>query len=490
MASIGPDNMADIVELRRRLEEAEATLRAIRDGEVDALVVKGGDSDRVFSLGDGDASYRAFMEAMDLGAAALDADRSLLYANAALCDVFGLSAATLLSRGLLDALDPGSAAQIGSLIDKASSCRQSAQLTVLCGDDRRHLIVSVSPLPLAFSQGYAITFTDITERVLAQAAEQSERVGRAIMASANEPVIVCDANGVVTHATGAIAELSAGPAVGRRFSEAFPLHFQIDSGIIDAEDMVTVALGGQSMRGIEARLDRGDSGTRALFVSAAPLRLDGGSISGCVMTMVDMTERKAIEERHHFLMGELNHRVKNTLTMVSAISSRTLASSISLSDFKERFPRRIEALAATHDLLVKAEWGNLSLQELIVAETAPYLPARSDRVTYPELDIRLPSRVAIPLGLVIHELVTNAVKHGALSNAQGVIAIGAQRHPEFLEISWIESGGPTVSQPERSGFGQTLIARSLGNGPNAGAVVEFRPDGVICRMRIASGDLR
>lgn len=475
--------------LRRRLDEAEDTLRAIRQGEVDALVVGDGEGDRVFALVGGTESYRAFMEAMDLGAAALDGDRRLLYANAALCSLLGTDVAELQERGLLDLLDAECAGAVRALIDHAGEGRQSAEVQLGCDGRKRHLLVTVTRLPLSFSQGFAVTFADITERVEAAAAAESENIGRAIMASANEPVIVCDAHGRITHATEAVRLLRADPVLGERFGTAFPLKFAIGSGLMDADDLVAVALAGSAMRGIDATLPGAD-GDKDVLLSAAPLRLADAAVGGCVITMIDLSERKAVEAQQAFLVNELTHRVKNTLTLVSAISMRTIAGATSLDDFRDRFSRRLGALAATHDLLVQRKWSRLSLRDLVVAEVAPYLPPRSDRIVLEELDVSIQPRSAIALGLVIHELVTNAVKYGALSNEAGTVTVEAECADDgALEILWREAGGPPVRVPERTGFGQTLIARSLGSGPDAGATVEFRPDGVLCRMRIPAVDL-
>jgi PAS domain S-box-containing protein len=151
--------------LRLRLSEAEETLRAIREGEVDALVVRGSSQDEVFALGDGEQSYRAFMEAMDLGAAALDRDRRVIYANAALCRLLGVSRDDLQQVALGDAFDPALASAIEDLIARAGKDQQSAPATLNLEVGRRHIEVGIASLPLSFGHGYAVTFTDVTERV-------------------------------------------------------------------------------------------------------------------------------------------------------------------------------------------------------------------------------------------------------------------------------------------------------------------------------------
>lgn len=482
-------SVAEAADLRRRLEEAEETLRAIREGEVDALIVRGGDADQVFHLVGGAESYRAFMEAMDLGAAALDEDRRLLYANAALGALLGDGFETLARSGLEDALGLDAWSAIEPLIARAAEGRQSAQIVLMDGQRRRHVVVTAAQLPLVFSNGYALTFTDVTERIEAAAAAESERIGRAIMASANEAVVVCDRAGVVTHANAAVLHLLPASPVGQPFEAVFHLAFAAGAGPMQADDLVAVALAGGQLRGVEAVLSL-PTGPRDLLLSAAPLRQAGGAAVGCIVTLVDLTERKALEKRQALLMRELDHRMKNMLTLVQSISTRTLATARDLRDFGDRFAQRLAALAATQNLLAEKAWQEVSLEELVAAELAPYVAPRSARVRLEGLDAKVSRDAAVSVGLVFHELVTNAVKYGALSNEAGrVVVQGRPLQDGGLEVCWMESGGPPVKAPERRGFGQTVIARGLGQ-TGAGAVeVAFAPEGVVCTMRLAADSL-
>ncbi len=475
-------------DLRRRLLEAEETLRAIRDGDVDALVVRGSGEESVFALGGGQDSYRAFMEAMDLGAAALDSDRQLIYANAALCSLLGLSPRLMQRDGLHKALGPSCAAMLDTLLDRAAAARQNGKLVLHRADGDLHLELTAAPLPLSFSDGFAVTFADVTQRVEAAAAEEAERISRAVMMSSNEAVIVCDREGTITHMNLAVRQFREDVLVGLGFTQAFPLDFSLGAGLMHADDLIGVALAGKSVRGVEAKLP-GDP-PKDVTVSAAPLRMSGDAIGGCVINIIDVSEFKAAEKRQNLLMGELAHRVKNTLTLVLSIANRTIAGSLDLGDFRTTFGRRIEALAATHDLLANGAWSGLTLGDLIQAELAPYIPLTSSRIQLPPLRTRISTDIAVALGLIFHELVTNAVKYGALSNDYGRITIHADNSSEgHLRLRWQEDGGPPVSPPQKKGFGQTIIARGLGTKNGAGAEVEFRPEGLICRISIAAADL-
>jgi PAS domain S-box-containing protein len=477
-------DVAEAEELRRRLHEAEDTLRAIRDGEVDALVVRGPKADQIFHLGDNE-SYRAFMEAMELGAAALDEQSRLLYANSALCGLLGVTFEALQESGLVQAMGASAGGALAALVRDSAEARATAELALPARGGRRHVLVTAAPLSLGFSTGRALTFTDMTERIDAAAAEESQRVGRAILGSSADAVVVCDARGHITQANPAALGLLEGSPIGRDFDEVFDFAFTPGAGIVTPGDIVAVTLSGGSVRNVEATLPSA-RGSRDLLISTAPLRYAGGAIGGCIVTLLDLTDRKALEKRQSLLMRELDHRMKNMLTLVASISARTMATSAGLTDFKERFSQRLSALAATQDLLATRAWEDLLLEDLIRSEIAPFVPTASARVGLERLGVRVSREAAVALGLVFHELVTNAVKYGALSVEAGRVLVSATpRADGGLEVVWREEGGPPVEPLSRRGFGQTVISRGLGASAAEPTRMEYRPEGVVCTLTLA-----
>ena len=216
------------------------------------------------------------------------------------------------------------------------------------------------------------------------------------------------------------------------------------------------------------------------LVSAAPLRVAGDRINGAVVTMVDLSQRKAAEEQQRLLMRELDHRVKNTLAMVASISARTAAKADTVEAFQKAFSGRIQALSATHNLLLRNSWSSLELRDIVRSELAPYVDDAADNVTIDGLNIAVAPRAAIAFGLIVHELTTNAVKYGALSQEGGHVAVrrsvGNQERTAPFVVEWRESGGPRVAPLERKGFGHTVITRSLQYG-GGGAEFDFDPAG-------------
>lgn len=487
----------DTDQLRRRLEEAEDTLRAIRQGEVDALVVSGAQPEEIFTLEGGTESYRAFMEAMDLGAAALDQSKRLLYANNALCELLGRSSQSLHQDGLFAAFNPDTAKLVYDLVSATALGKQTAEIKVAGPDGERHLLVKASSLQLGLTAGIAVTFTDFTERVRAAVIEESERIARAVIASANEAVVVCDSDGIITHINSSVLAICEEAPIGKLFSEAIPLTFPNVSGLLREDDLLAMAFAGNSVQGMEATAPRAPR-AKDLLVSAAPLIVAEGHVRGSVVTMVDLSQRKAAERQQLLLMAELDHRVKNTLTLVMSICSRSARKGDTVESFQRAFMGRIQALAATHTMLADKSWSDLTIEEIVLVELQPYVGAvMSERVELAGLKVPVSPRAASALGLIFHELTTNAVKYGALSSPEGRLRISIDLATEAgedghlpLVVEWAETGGPTVKPPTRRGFGEIIMSRSLSYAPDGGSDVEFRPVGVRCRLRVPSVDVK
>ncbi|WP_243367845.1 sensor histidine kinase [Microvirga solisilvae] len=197
----------------------------------------------------------------------------------------------------------------------------------------------------------------------------------------------------------------------------------------------------------------------------------------------DITERKQLDDQQRFFLDELNHRVKNTLATVQSIAAQTLRSAKNAAQFKESFEGRLLALSMTHNLLTLKSWREADLHDIAEQELAPYKREADERVVINGQKVNLPPRYAINLGLVLHELVTNAAKYGALSMPTGRLdlswtVIHGSDKPPTLRIRWTESGGPPVQPPKRQGFGSRLIKRSIEGELEGDIVLNFAPTGV------------
>lgn len=190
------------------------------------------------------------------------------------------------------------------------------------------------------------------------------------------------------------------------------------------------------------------------------LRDGSGRLVSLNWQILDVTERARAEEIQRLLIGELNHRVKNTLATVQAIATQTLRHAASPADFSKAFMGRIQALARAHSLLSNATWRGAGLAELVQNQLQlGLIDAARLAVSGPCID--LPPDLALHLALVLHELATNAHKYGAFANPEGRVRLEWSLAGNELHLSWRETGVPNLAAPSRTGFGTTLIERSL-----------------------------
>jgi two-component sensor histidine kinase len=176
-------------------------------------------------------------------------------------------------------------------------------------------------------------------------------------------------------------------------------------------------------------------------------------------------ERKQSEEHQALLIRELQHRVKNTLATVQALLRATSRSASSVEDFKQVFEARVLSLSRTHDLLVETSWRTALLRDILQSELGPYDDGAGTRVLLSGPAVELPAELALPIGMAIHELTTNAAKYGAFSTSRGWLEVEwdvrGQDGGRKLELWWSEHDGPPVEPPSRKGFGSRLIQRLL-----------------------------
>jgi two-component sensor histidine kinase len=187
------------------------------------------------------------------------------------------------------------------------------------------------------------------------------------------------------------------------------------------------------------------------------------------------------ERQQKLLLDELNHRVKNTLATVQAIAHQTLRTRSDPAEFRAAFEARLTALSATHNLLTATSWRSASLRDVLLQE---FLPHGVERYRLQGPDVPLPAGQALAVGMMFHELATNAAKYGALSVAGGRVAVrwalsGPPQAP-VVEIAWRETNGPPVTPPGRTGFGTRLIERSL----QGTATLDYAPEGLRCDIRL------
>jgi len=272
--------------------------------------------------------------------------------------------------------------------------------------------------------------------------------------------------------------------IGKPVSEALPE--VMDQGFGDVLDQVRQT--GKPFFGRRTRvfLQRSPDGcAAALFLNFIfqPVFDTNERVSGIIIQGYDVTEEVEYEERQALLIGELNHRVKNTLAVVQGLAGQSFRSVPGAGAAQAIFEARLKALAAAHSLLTDAHWGSTLLADTIRRSAEATTGEAIARFTLVGPDVALLPQTAVSLAMIVHELCTNALKYGALANEEGRIAITwsiqdvAERQ---LSLTWQESGGPPVTPATGSGFGTRLIRRGLSTDGGGVVDMDFAPAGLTC----------
>jgi two-component system CheB/CheR fusion protein len=306
----------------------------------------------------------------------------------------------------------------------------------------------------------------------------------AIVESSNDAIYSVSLDGLITSWNDGAERLygyTAAEAIGLpkvltvppdRMSELAHLDQRAKSGIrLDHLETVRVAKDGR-------RVD--------VSLSVSPVYDASGEIASIAFIARDVSDRKRLELQRA-MMAELNHRVKNSLAVVGALARRTLRNSQSPEGFVNAFESRLKAFGRTHNALTTENWIGVELRQLIQAELLPYKGEHYERTRVGGPAVLLRPNAALAFGMTIHELASNAVKFGALSST-GRVAITwevtpGSPHP-LLVLTWVETGGPPVKEPSRTGLGRRLIAEMLQYEFGAKVTLSFDPAGVQCRIEM------
>lgn len=219
---------------------------------------------------------------------------------------------------------------------------------------------------------------------------------------------------------------------------------------------------------------------RSYNMRMEPSRDKEGRITGLIGISIDLTHKRENERQMHLVMRELTHRSKNLLAVIQAMARQTAARSDNTEDFVESFAARLQAMAASHDLLVSQSWYGADLKELVLAHLAQSIDPGSPQIEIEGDPHSITADAAQNLGLALHELTTNAAKYGALSVLGGKLSVSWTTVDGRIRLVWKESGGPEVVPPRRNGFGRMLLERLVGPALDGDVTIDFAPEGVSC----------
>ena len=275
-----------------------------------------------------------------------------------------------------------------------------------------------------------------------------------------------------------------------RYLGAGAIHDDGSPYLLSEYPQVAAVRDGVEVDAVPFLIERPDGSRLRTEISSVPLRDAADTVSGAVSVVVDVEEREQAIERQAMLIGELAHRMKNTMAMVQAIVHQSLRSATTLADARENVTSRFEALVRAQDRLTDADWKLTDLGDVVrgALETVSH----DGRLFIAGKPIEVGARAALSFTLVPHELATNALKYGALSVPDGRVHVSWRVTPieagRGLVFEWQETGGPPVVPPSRKGFGSRLIA-TMGRGFGGRSELSYDPAGVTWTVEAEVGQL-
>lgn len=335
--------------------------------------------------------------------------------------------------------------------------------------------------------GVVCYFYDLSERQRfeseLQASEAALRASeeryRRIFEQSSDLIITADLNQVITDCNPSAAEavgLTRSEAIGRKISD-----------FVSPEDFgrTTQMLAQKLEHGGTTRYEvsvRNSEGIWLLWEINSGLTFDDFSKPvGLHVVGRDVTERKRWEQHQRLLVGELNHRVKNTLAIVQSLAHQTFRGSSVPKEIVSAFEGRLRALAQAHNLLTRENWDSADLRTLVEAALKVHAPTM-DRFDLDGPPVRLDPQSAVTITIAVHELATNAAKYGALSAPGGRVRVCWAAANDRFRLTWQETGGPKVKPPSERGFGSRMIEQALPRELGGTVTLDYAPGGVVCTI--------
>jgi PAS domain S-box-containing protein len=459
LADLGQGAMAELAArlLQRRAERAEAALAA------------------------GGIQAAELLESIDEAFYALDREWRLLYVNRRAEELWGRRRDDLLGRSLLE-LFP---ALVGSASHRAHArafaTGEAVRIETVSRVIGAPVEVNIVPSP----SGLSVYFRDVSER---RRIEQTlrERDETLALAEQSAGIGVWDvelASGMVRYTPQFFRIMGLEPT-------SDPVPIERVRALRHPEDRERVVAGfrravasGTDTYEAEYRIVRPSGRTRWIFGRGRVVRDSSGTPVRYSGVDIDITERKEAEERIRLLLREVDHRCKNLLAVVQAVAHHIARGDDGAVEFGHRFAQRLRGLAACHDLLVRGDWRGVPVADLVRSQLAHFGDLLDTRLRVSGPAVRLSPAAAQAIGMALHELGTNAIKHGAWSSASSRVELTWQVAPgdegPRLVVAWSESGGPPVPEPTRSGFGRTVSERMAAQALDGEVQLDFTPSGLV-----------
>lgn len=425
---------------------------------------------------------RQIVEGLSEGFLSLDADWRITDCNVVIAGFLNREREELLGQKLWEVFDAPMDSPLGVLAQRVAETRAAAQAEVSYSAHGKERLLYLQVFPLG--SGIGAVWRDITEiRAAELQLAESEAKYRELADGTPAAAWLTKPDGELEFINQAMADVLG------RSREALLADGWMNA--IDPDDRPSMlqaraeAWATHSPFHYEGRFRHADGALRIIQLYGRP-RFDRlGAFRGYVGMATDVTDIRAAELKQKLLIDELNHRVKNTLATVQSLVRLTLRTGKAAKEMENSLTERLHALSAAHDVLSRESWHGAELAEIAWAAVKPFADAQRITITGPT--VRLAPNIAVALSMALHELGTNALKHGALSTPTGQVQLSWTRNGETVALEWRERGGPSVTAPDQKGFGSRLLGQGLAGELGEAAELVFAPDGLVCTMRAPMG---
>ncbi|HEY2593795.1 MAG TPA: HWE histidine kinase domain-containing protein, partial [Chloroflexota bacterium] len=421
---------------------------------------------------------RQIVDGLGEGFLSVDRDWRITDCNAATARFLDRRRRDLLGRDLWEFASLSGDSPVATVIRRVAKLQAPEEVEITYRRGRRARLLVVRAFPLGV--GIGATVRDISQ---ARAAEgrlaQNEARYREVLDGTPAAAWLSRPDGELEFINQAMIDALGRPRealLGNGWLEA-----------IDPEDRASLLAERAEVRAshrsfqYEGRFRRTDGALRIIQLFGRPRFSSKGEFGGHVGMATDVTEAREAQHQQRVLVNELNHRVKNTLATVQSIVRQTLRDADVPRSVEGLVTDRLLALSAAHDVLTRESWGSADLTDIAHQATTPY--DELGRIALSGPHARLSPKIAIALSMALHELMTNAIKYGALSNLAGRARLSWVKKGDAILLEWRERGGPATRAPERTGFGHRLLGAVLAGELGQPAELTYAPAGLICRIR-------
>ena len=417
-----------------------------------------------------------------IGLAFLSADCRYLQINQRLTEICGVSVADHLGRTVRETV-PALADAVEQIVDSIVRTGDPVIGVEVAGQrpdqvEERFWVTYWHPLhgPTGEVVGVNVAAEEITERKRAEAELRASEQQFHTLADAIPQLVW------MAHADGRIFWFNSRwhDFVGKRNGDTTWVSALHPTVLDDTRERWSACLSAGAMFEMELPLCGADGLSRLFLTHILPVRDSAGAIYRWVGTHIDISEQRQREAHIRFVVDELSHRTKNLLAVIMAVAKQTARSAEDVPQYQAHFGSRLRALAHSHDLLVRGHWQGASFSELVTAQMKPFREINDNPIHMSGPAVMLKPHAVQNLGLALHELATNASKHGSLSMPEGEVSIEWQTNTanDRVKVEWRESGGPPVLPPQRQGFGHELIGRIVPKALDGRGTLLFLPAGV------------